>query len=226
MKKILLLTIALTSIFASCQSVGSSGTSTPQIDSVSFALGQMVGANFKPNIKGFELSLSEFNRGFNGAFEQDIDQETLQATNTYIQNFMTVVLPAMLQEVQDAYVVKLEANADLKKTESGLFYQIVEAGDLAVKPIATDTVVVNYVGTTIDGEKFDSSFDRGEAATFPLNGVIRGWTEGVQLIGKGGKIKLYIPSDLAYGPQGHALSGQLLVFEIDLEDVKKGLEQK
>ncbi|MEG2758929.1 MAG: FKBP-type peptidyl-prolyl cis-trans isomerase, partial [Rikenellaceae bacterium] len=107
-----------------------------------------------------------------------------------------------------------------KKTESGLLYEIVETGDMAIVPTSsTDTVTVNYKGTLSDGEEFDSSYERGEPAIFPLDGVIPGWTEGIKLIGKGGKIKLYIPSDLAYGNQG-PLAGEALVFDVELLDVK------
>jgi FKBP-type peptidyl-prolyl cis-trans isomerase FkpA len=90
------------------------------------------------------------------------------------------------------------------------------------KPKATDEVVVHYTGTLLDGTKFDSSVDRGEPATFPLNAVIPGWTEGIQMMAKGGKAKLIIPSSIGYGPQG---SGPIppystLVFDVELLDIK------
>ena len=107
-----------------------------------------------------------------------------------------------------------------KPTASGLFFIDVKKGT-GPKPKATDNVVVHYTGTLLDGTKFDSSLDRGEPATFPLNQVIPGWTEGIQLMSKGGKAKLIIPSGLGYGPQG---SGPIppystLVFEVELLDI-------
>ena len=106
-------------------------------------------------------------------------------------------------------------------TTSGLQYKIITPGDGSL-PTAADTVQVHYRGTLIDGTEFDSSYSHGGPATFPLNGVIPGWTEGLQLISKGGKAELYIPSELAYGPRG---MGQVigpnstLVFEVELLDI-------
>ena len=111
-----------------------------------------------------------------------------------------------------------------QKTESGLAYKILTPGK-DPKPKATDTVKVHYKGTLIDGTEFDSSYKRNKPIEFPLNRVIKGWTEGMQLIGKGGKIKLVIPSDLAYGNQGAPPSipgGATLVFEVELLDIVTG----
>lgn len=108
-------------------------------------------------------------------------------------------------------------------TESGLQYEILEAGE-GDAPAAVDTVVVHYTGTLLDGSEFDSSHKRGQPATFRLNGVIKGWTEGLQLLKPGGKAKLFIPPELAYGERGAgAMIGpnQTLVFEVELLEVQK-----
>ena len=92
-----------------------------------------------------------------------------------------------------------------------------------------DIVVVHYKGTTDDGTVFDSSYDRGEPAEFPLDRVIPGWTEGMKLVGKGGKITLWLPSDLAYGPRGAGRNigpNQALQFEVELLDVKPFLSEE
>lgn len=105
-------------------------------------------------------------------------------------------------------------------TESGLQYEVIEAADGA-KPKATDTVKVHYTGTLLDGTKFDSSVDRGEPAVFPLNRVIKGWTEGLQYMSVGSKYKFYIPADLAYGNRstGSITPGSTLVFDVELIEI-------
>lgn len=108
-------------------------------------------------------------------------------------------------------------------TASGLQYQILRPGN-GPKPGATDTVLAHYVGTFLDGKKFDSSYDRGQPAEFALNGVIPGWTEGLQLMAKGSKFKFWIPADLGYGTEGQGSMppNATLVFEVELQDVKAG----
>jgi FKBP-type peptidyl-prolyl cis-trans isomerase FkpA len=110
--------------------------------------------------------------------------------------------------------------AGLVTLPSGLRYQIENPGT-GDHPRATDNVKVNYTGVLMDGTKFDSSADHGGPATFPLNGVIPGWTEGMQLIGKGGKIRLVVPANLAYGDRstGGIPAGSTLLFEIELLDI-------
>jgi FKBP-type peptidyl-prolyl cis-trans isomerase len=108
---------------------------------------------------------------------------------------------------------------------NGLQYEVLTAGDPnGMKPNATDTVEVHYVGTLIDGTEFDNSIKRGQTISFPLNGVIKGWTEILQLMTVGSKWKVYIPSELGYGERGAggAIPGNsTLIFEIDLKGVKR-----
>jgi FKBP-type peptidyl-prolyl cis-trans isomerase len=120
----------------------------------------------------------------------------------------------------------LKANASkegVETTASGLQYKVLKEGT-GKSPKATDTVKVHYRGTLLDGKEFDSSYKRGEPIEFPLNRVIPGWTEGVQLAKEGGKIELYIPSKLAYGesgtPGGPIGPNETLIFEIELIQVK------
>ncbi len=119
-----------------------------------------------------------------------------------------------------AFLEENKTKEGVMTTESGLQYKVVSAGTGA-KPKSTDTVTVNYTGKLIDGTVFDSSEKHGQAATFPLDGVIPGWTEGLQLMPKGSKYEFYIPSELAYGSggQGPIPPSSTLVFEVELLDI-------
>jgi FKBP-type peptidyl-prolyl cis-trans isomerase FkpA len=120
-----------------------------------------------------------------------------------------------------AYLAKAGAEAGAVKTDSGLIYMDLQPGSGA-SPQASDTVKVNYRGTLIDGTEFDSSYKRNQPAQFPLNGVIRCWTEGVQKMKVGGKARLVCPSDIAYGDSGRPPlipGGATLIFEIELLEV-------
>ncbi|MBB4658202.1 FKBP-type peptidyl-prolyl cis-trans isomerase [Parvularcula dongshanensis] len=120
----------------------------------------------------------------------------------------------------EAFLAEMGARDGVETTDSGLLYEVVEAGGEGESPAATDVVEVNYRGTLPDGTEFDSSYSRGQSATFPLNQVIPGWTEGVQLMNVGDTYRFYVPSDLAYGetgtPGGPIGPNQALVFDVEL----------
>jgi FKBP-type peptidyl-prolyl cis-trans isomerase FkpA len=121
----------------------------------------------------------------------------------------------------NAYLAKAATQPGASKTESGLIYKDIRPGTGA-SPTASDSVKVNYRGTLIDGTEFDSSYKRNQPAQFPLNGVIRCWTEGVQKMKVGGKARLVCPSDIAYGDKGHPPvipGGATLIFEIELLEI-------
>ena len=120
--------------------------------------------------------------------------------------------------VGQEYLVENLKNVNVQTTESGLQYEVLVKGDGTVQPKATDKVTVHYHGTLIDGTVFDSSVERGETISFGLNQVIKGWTEGVQLMVVGDKTRFYIPSNLGYGNRsaGKIPPGSVLVFEIEL----------
>ena len=117
-----------------------------------------------------------------------------------------------------AFLTENAKNGNVVTTASGLQYQILTPGTGTVSPLATDNVTVHYKGTTIDGREFDSSYGRGEPTSFPLNRVIPGWTEGVQLMTVGAKYRFYIPSELAYGEQGAGPiePNSTLIFDVEL----------
>ena len=145
----------------------------------------------------------------------------------FIQNYYVTEMPLQNAAESKAWLAEVEKQKGVQKTESGLLYRIDRAGDASVMPTAEDTVVVDYKGELKDGYVFDSSYDRGESIEFPLNGVIKGWTERLQLIGKGGKITLWIPSELGYGAYGSGSIGpnMALLFTVELHDVKRASEQ-
>jgi FKBP-type peptidyl-prolyl cis-trans isomerase FkpA len=121
----------------------------------------------------------------------------------------------------NAYLAKAATEPGAIKTESGLIYKDIQPGTGA-SPVASDSVKVNYRGTLIDGTEFDSSYKRNQPAQFPLNGVIKCWTEGVQKMKVGGKARLVCPSDIAYGDKGHPPvipGGATLIFEIELLEI-------
>lgn len=123
----------------------------------------------------------------------------------------------------DAFLATNKTKPGVVTLPSGLQYKIIKEGT-GPMPTATDTVTVNYAGTLIDGTEFDSSYKRGEPASFPVGGVIAGWTEALKLMKVGSTWELYIPADLAYGANGVPpviKPNQTLIFKVDLIDIKK-----
>ncbi len=142
------------------------------------------------------------------------DTATGVSSNSTIQQAST---PTMAQSADVQFLENKKKEKEVVTLPSGLQYKILVEGKGA-KPSATDTVTVNYAGTFIDGREFDSSYKRGQPASFPVNRVIAGWTEALQLMPVGSTWMLYIPSDLAYGPMGSPPIGpnKTLVFKVEL----------
>jgi FKBP-type peptidyl-prolyl cis-trans isomerase len=193
-----------------------------KMDTISYALGVVLSQNLKS--QGFsEVDASELAKGFeeglSGAATMDVT-----AANSLIQKFLREKQEEASTEARKAGEEFLAENAkrpEVKVTDSGLQYEVITEGTGA-SPSATQTVKVHYHGTLIDGTVFDSSVDRGETIEFPLNRVISGWTEGLQLMKEGGKYRFFIPYDLAYGPRGSAPKippYAALVFEVELFEV-------
>jgi FKBP-type peptidyl-prolyl cis-trans isomerase FklB len=123
-----------------------------------------------------------------------------------------------------AYLAQNAKQAGVTTTKSGLQYKVLQPGT-GRAPTANDTVTVHYRGTLVDGTPFDSSYDRGQPASFPVSGVIAGWTEALQLMKEGAKYQLAIPAELAYGDRG-PLAGQVLLFDVELLKVEAGGKAK
>ena len=191
----------------------------------SYALGHNMGGSLKA--AGIEIDSAYFNAGFYDAAEgsQLMNQEEIQTALMNLQKATQEAQQAkMMAKLEDnlkASEANLAANAEqegIVVTESGLQYKVITAGDGAM-PTATDSVTVHYEGRLFDGTVFDSSIARGEPVTFPVGGVIPGWTEALQLMPVGSKWQLFIPSNLAYGESG--AGGQIepnmaLVFDVAL----------
>ena len=190
------------------------------MEKLSYALGLIIGNNLKGmNIEG--LITGEFTR----AVEQVLNGDKLEMTEVQaqgpVQEFLREQQEAAGKAAREAGENFLAENAKregVKVTETGLQYEVLTPA-LGIKPTPTDTVTCHYEGRLIDGTVFDSSYRRGEPASFPLQGVIRGWTEGLQLMSIGSKFRFFIPFDLAYGAQGAGGSippYAALIFDVEL----------
>jgi FKBP-type peptidyl-prolyl cis-trans isomerase FkpA/FKBP-type peptidyl-prolyl cis-trans isomerase FklB len=150
-----------------------------------------------------------------------VDLQTYGPKIQALQQARTAIVAENEKKAGTAYLTKAAAEKGATKTESGVIITTMKAGSGAT-PKATDTVKVHYHGTLIDGTVFDSSVKRGEPATFPLNQVIKCWTEGVQQIKVGGKSRMVCPADLAYGDRGSPpviKPGSTLIFEVELLEI-------
>ncbi len=194
----------------------------------SYMQGYGIGENFRrASESDTTVYLDNLIAGFTDALKEKalINQEQ---ANSIMEKYQAKMQQKQLEEQQKAAQEQIDAekkvldelanDSDIQKTESGLMYKITELGT-GVKPAATDTVTVHYKGTDVMGNVFDSSYDRDEPATFPLDGVIAGWTEGFQLMPEGSTFTLWIPGSLAYGEAGTDGYGRptgLLKFECQL----------
>ena len=190
------------------------------MDKISYALGLSMGQNLMGS--GVEkLNYQDLAAGIEDVLTHQQPkisyQEAQQVLNTFFQELEQKIAGAA-KEAGEKFLAENAKREGVKVTEPGLQYEILEPS-LGQKPKATDTVRVHYEGTLIDGTVFDSSYKRGESITFPLNGVIKGWTEGLQLMSIGSKYKFFIPYQLAYGERGAGASippYAALIFTVEL----------
>lgn len=149
---------------------------------------------------------------------QIISFATVLIVGLTIISLANATTPTERKAQSEAFLALNAKKPNIATTKSGLQYEVLQKGSGAVSPAASDNVTVHYRGTTIDGNEFDSSYGRGEPITFPLSGVIAGWTEGVQLMTEGAKYRFYIPAGLAYGERGAGPIGpnEALIFDVEL----------
>lgn len=201
-------------------------------DKLSYALGLSMGNNFRNSgIK--ELNVQDFADGVAAVFYGSDPKMTYQEAKAEIEKYFMALQAKQEQEAKamgelnakagKEYLEKNGQRAEVKTTPSGLQYEVIKEGN-GVHPTATDSVTVHYQGRLIDGTVFDSSVERGEPATFGVSQVIPGWVEALQLMSEGAKWNLFIPSNLAYGPQGAGPvigPNQTLIFEVELIKINK-----
>jgi FKBP-type peptidyl-prolyl cis-trans isomerase FkpA/FKBP-type peptidyl-prolyl cis-trans isomerase FklB len=187
----------------------------------SYGIGQQIGQNMKT--QGIAVDTQAVAAGMQDA----IDGKESRVKSEDLQKAMTALQQETMKKAQETaektkkegedFLAKNKTQEGWKTTASGLQYKVEKEGD-GPTPKETDTVKVHYTGTLTNGTKFDSSVDRGQPAEFPVNGVIKGWTEALQLMKTGGKMKLAIPPDLAYGPSGRPgiPANSVLLFDVEL----------
>ena len=204
----------------------------------SYAMGASMGQIIESKIANQKEAGVEYNqnllvKGFIAALkgQSQLGNKEIQSISRAVERIVRekkVELKALIGNENKALGLEFLTNnakrAGIIVTDSGLQYEVLKNGE-GNKPKATDTVKVNYLGTLLDGTEFDSSYSRNKPASFPLNRVIKGWTEGVQFMNVGAKYKFYVPSDLAYGARstGKITSHSTLIFEVELlEIIHKG----
>lgn len=195
-----------------------------------------IGVNIAKNMKsqGLNVDINLLTQAFKDILGNKTTLLPEADANNFIQSYMQKVnekkqaeMKAKAEENKKTasdFLAKNKENPNIKSTESGIQYEIISEGDVTKKPSAKDIVTVKYTGKLLNGSEFDSTEKNGgQPAEFPLNRVIKGWSEGLQLMGKGAKYKFYIPSDLGYGDRGKGDAippGSLLIFEVELIDFK------
>lgn len=226
--------LALTALGAMVLGCGQQGGGTARLasqeDSVSYILGYKMGENLKQQAVPVkpEIIFNGMKAGFAGTaplMHDSVMQSVMMAFQVRmmgIQHQKDSAAAIDNQKSGDDFLASNKAKDGVKTTPSGLQYKVLQEG-AGAKPTASSTVTVHYKGTLLDGKQFDSSYDRGQPATFQLNQVIPGWTEGVQLMTPGSKYQFWIPGNLGYGPQGSPPTippNATLVFEVELLSVK------
>lgn len=222
--------IALTTACSTGKKVGAKqATSLSRMDSVAYAFGLINGEAFArviATVPGDSLSRKQILAGLSDRLEQTANPRlTMEAARSLFQSYVKEVQERenkVLMSQNDSVLQANKLKPGVETTTSGLQYRVLKAGNGAKVTSEQDTVVVHYEGKLINGKTFDSSYERQQPATFPLNQVIQGWTEGIKLMNVGAKYEFYIPYQLAYGERGAGTAippYSTLIFDVELLDV-------
>ncbi len=203
-------------------------TLNTEAEKLSYVIGMDIGNSIKQLGPDADVNLDIITRAMKDVMESKetllTPQEANEVKQAYSQKMQKQFAAQRQVQAEEnlaegkAFLEKNKAREGVKTTESGLQYEVLEEGE-GPKPKEADTVTVNYRGTLIDDTEFDSSYKRGQPATFPVNGVIPGWTEALQLMPVGSKYRVYIPADLAYGERGAGQAigpNATLIFDVEL----------
>jgi FKBP-type peptidyl-prolyl cis-trans isomerase FklB len=239
MKKLLVLALPLLLIgFGACRKSGAPGAATlkkedlnSQKKKVSYAIGLDIGQNFKARAMDIEMEiLIQGLRDSQKTEKPLLSSEEIQKVMTqFQQDMMKIEQEKRMAQGQgnkakeEAFLKENAQKPGIKVTASGLQYKVISEGK-GPMPKLGDTVKVHYRGTLLDGSEFDSSYKRNEPAVFPLNGVIKGWTEALQLMKVGSKYQIFLPSSLAYGERGAGQAigpNATLIFDVELLGIEK-----
>jgi FKBP-type peptidyl-prolyl cis-trans isomerase FklB len=222
--------VVLSTVFAVGQVYAEDAAPKADKGNVSYSIGFGMGSNLKT--QGVEVDADKLSKGIKDALsgaKPEMSPADMDKTMTDLRTRMMAQQQEKMKAVGtknktdgEAYLANNKTVAGVKTLPSGLQYQVIKEGN-GKTPKATDKVSVNYRGTLLDGKEFDSSYSRGTPANFPVNGVIPGWTEALQLMKEGAKWKLFIPASLAYGEQGAGGvigPNATLLFEVELLKVE------
>jgi FKBP-type peptidyl-prolyl cis-trans isomerase FklB len=207
---------------------GTATTLTTQKQKASYALGMRIGADLRRQGVNASVDPALTARGLKDALAGSkalLTEDEQKAALTQLQNEVRAKASGPARKEGEAFLAANKSKEGIVTLPSGLQYKILTAGT-GPKPTASDTVTCNYRGTLIDGTEFDSSYKRGQPSSFPVTGVIKGWTEALQLMPVGSKWQLFIPTDLAYGDPGRPgiPPGATLIFEVEVVSI--GEEKK
>ena len=220
MKNIIILSSLILFIACKTEKTNKTANLITELDSVSYSLGVNIGENIKKQFE--DINLDNFEAGIKDVLEKDVEAKISDnQAQAIIQSYFSKKQQKQSESVIEEGINFLRENGKregVTTLASGLQYEIINDG-IGPKPTIEDNVTTHYHGTLIDGTVFDSSVDRGEPASFPVGGVIKGWTEALQLMAVGSKWKLYVPYDLAYGERGAGPQigpYSTLIFEVEL----------